>query len=116
MQEVAVTQFDVLEEDKVLDQLNLRFSGIGDITVTIKYNGKTITEVLTEETGFDLTFKEYGKYSVTFTDSMGTLGTGEFDYQKPPNTSSTLLIVFSAILVGGIVAFVLVSRGKMKTR
>lgn len=117
MQEVAVTQYDVYDDsDKVIDQLNLRFSGIGDITVTIKVNGKTSTQVLTSETGFDLIFKEYGKYSVTFTDSMGTLGTGEFDYQKPPNTSSTLLIVFSCILVGGIVAFVLVSRGKMKTR
>lgn len=117
MQEVKVEQFDVYNEDKkIIDQLNLSFSGIGDITVTIKYNGKTITEVLTEETGYNLTFHEYGKYSVSFTDSMGTLGTAEFNYEKPPNTSSTLLIVFSGILVGGIVAFVVISRGKMKTR
>ena len=79
-------------------------------------SSKTTTEILNEETGFSLSFYEYGKYSVSFTDSMGTLGTAEFNYEKPPNTSSTLLIVFSGILVGGIVAFVLVSRGKMKTR
>lgn len=117
MQEVKVEEFDVLNEDKkVMDQLNLRFSGIGEIVVNITFNGKTTTEILNEETGFDLTFHEYGVYKVSFTDEMGTLGTGEFNYEKPPNTSSTLLIVFAGILVGGVVAFILVARGKMKTR
>ena len=117
MQEVKVEEFDVLNEDKkVMDQLNLRFSGIGEIVVNITFNGKTTTEILNEETGFSLSFYEYGKYTISFTDEMGTLGTGEFNYEKPPNTSSTLLIVFAGILVGGVVAFILVARGKMKTR
>ena len=117
MQEVKVEEFDVLNEDKkVIDQLNLRFSGIGEIVVNITFNGKTTTEVLNEETGFTLTFHEYGVYKVSFTDEMGTLGTGEFNYEKPPNTSSTLLFVFAGILVGGVVLFILVARGKMKTR
>ena len=117
MQEVMVEEFDVYNEDKkVADQLNLRFLGIGEIIVTIKFNGKTTTTTLNNETGYTLSFYEYGVYTVSFTDEMGTLGTGEFNYEKPPNTSSTLLIVFSGILVGGIVAFIVVSRGKMKTR
>ena len=56
------------------------------------------------------------KITISFTDSMGTIGSGVFEYEKPPNTSSTLLIVFALLLVAGIAIFIVSARGKMKTR
>ena len=118
MQEVLVEQFDMKEPDSdtILKQLNLRFLGIGNITATITVNGKTTVYELTEETGFELSFVDYGIYQVSFVDSMGTTHSEVFKYEKPVSMSSVILIVLVGIIVLAVVLFIVLSRGKLKTR
>lgn len=118
MQETKVEEGQVLGSDGKADttKLMLVFYGVGDITVTIQVNGTTSTQTLTEETGYALIFDEYGTYTVNFVDSMGTTGSGVFEWEKPVSASAKIMIVLVVIIVVAVVLFVVLARSKMKTR
>ncbi len=91
--------------------------GVGNLTVNVTFGGETITYDLNYEEGeYTLTFSDYGTYTVTLVDSIGTKTSATFSLTKKLNTSSILLIAFSALLLVIILVFVLLSRGTPKTR
>lgn len=97
-----------------LDVLGLRFYGVGDITVKVTYNSKTSTYNLAS--GSTLTFDDYGTYSVSIQDSMGTIGTYTFNYKKPVSVSAVIMIILVGVIALVVVLFVISSRGKVATR
>lgn len=118
MQETKVEEGVEYDKDgyEVGGQLVLDFYGIGDIEVTVTVNGKTEKTVLTEETGYRMIFKEYGTYKISFVDSMGTLGSATFPWEKPVSMSSVILIALLGVIALGIGIFIILARGKVKTR
>lgn len=116
MQQVSVEKVPVLDDDgnEISTSLQLKFYGVGQIDVEIEFDGEiTNYSIKSTET---LTFTEYGVYNVKVTDSMGTVGTYSYEIKKSLNTSAIVLIILSVLLVSMIVAFVLISRAKIKTR
>jgi hypothetical protein len=88
-----------------------------DITLSVTFNGVTTDYILNSENGQNtISFTEYGTYTVRLVDSMGTQTSGVFKYSKKLNTSALALIILSAIIVLAILAFIMISRGKVKTR
>lgn len=100
------------------DSITISCLGVGNLTAKISYNGGEEIEypLNSEEGDSTVTFYEYGTYTVTLVDSMGTTTSAVFTLSKKMNTSSILLIVFSAVILVVIVTFVLISRAKPKTR
>lgn len=116
MQQVAVEKVPVLDDDgnEITTSLQLKFYGVGQIEVEIEFDGEIKNySIQSTET---LTFTEYGVYNVKVVDSMGTVGTYSYEIKKSLNTSAIVLIILSVLLVSMIVAFVLISRAKIKTR
>lgn len=121
VQSVSMEQFDLVKEDggeKVsVPGLHLKVFGVGDITLSVTFNGVTTDYILNSEEGNNtISFTEYGTYTVRLVDSMGTQTSGVYKYAKKLNTSAIALIILSAIIVLAIVAFIMISRGKVKTR
>lgn len=114
MQAVKIEKIVVKEGEKTVDCLGLQFFGVGDLTVEITVNSSTTTYTL--QSGETLKFTEYGTYSVSLRDSMGTLGTEVFKYTKPVSVSAIILGVLVGIVILAIVLLVVSSRGKVKTR
>ena len=116
MQAVEIESVELKAEgsNNVLQQLNLKFNGIGDISVQVEYNGTTTNYSL--QSGDILSFTSYGVYTVTMTDSMGTTTTDTFNYAKPVSISSLLLIGLVGVVVLVVALFIISSRGKVQTR
>jgi hypothetical protein len=99
------------------DTLSIVCSGVGDLTVTVEFNGETSTYTLNSEEGRNsVTFSEYGTYKVRIVDSMGTETAGVFTLSKSLNTSAIVLIALSSVLALFIIVFILLARSKVKTR
>lgn len=116
MQLVKIEKIDIFAEgsDNVLDVLGLQFFGVGDISVAVTMN--SITTNYTLKSGEQLVFEEYGTYSVSIQDSMGTTGTAQFKFSKPVSFSAIALFALVGVVILIIVLFVISSRGKLKTR
>ena len=116
MQLVKMEQIEIIKEgtDKALNVLAIQFHGVGDIKVKVTVN--SITTDYTVQSGENLIFENYGEYSVSIQDSMGTTATAEFSFQKPTSVSAIILIALVCVLILAIVLFVIASRGKVSTR
>lgn len=114
MQSVKMEEVTLDDNDENADYLNIRFYGIGEIKVTVSVNSATTT--YTVKSGQMLTFQNYGTYSIAIEDSMGTVGTAVFPFEKPVSTSAIIMIVLVGIIAVAIVLFIIASRGKVKTR
>ena len=114
MQAVKIEKVDIVENGEALKVLGVKFQGVGDIEVEVTVNSQV--QKYTLKSGDTLKFENYGIYSFSIKDSMGTTGTLVIDYSKPVSTSAVILIVLVGVLVLAIVLFIVASRGKMKTR
>ncbi|MBQ8212315.1 MAG: hypothetical protein IJZ27_07300, partial [Treponema sp.] len=114
MQAVKIEKVDIVENGETLKVLGVKFQGVGDIEVEVTVNSQVQKHTL--KSGDTLKFENYGIYSFSIKDSMGTTGTLVIDYSKPVSTSAFILIVLVGVLVLAIVLFIVASRGKMKTR
>ena len=116
MQQVKIEKVDIFEDgsDTASNVLGLQIWGIGDITVKVTVN--SITTEYTVTSGEKLIFENYGVYTVSVQDSMGTTGTAEFSWQKPTSVSAIILIVLVGVIVLAVVLFIIASRGKVSTR
>ena len=105
------------ENEKVPDGVYLKVYGVGDITVTLTFNGNTETFILNSENGDNIISRtEYGKYDIKIVDSMGTEASYSIDFKKKLNTSALVLIVLGSIIGGCVLLFVMKARGKVATR
>lgn len=119
MERVSIEQFKrVAEKDeKIGDEINLRFYGVGTLTVQIKINGKTLSYKLNSEKGKNtIRLTEYGTYEVRLVDSMGTQTSQSYTLKKQLNISAIVLIILSVLLIAIISIFILRARGKLATR
>lgn len=117
MQQVEIRSSKIAATKETPATFVLDFYGIGNISVEVTTGGETTKYSLNSEAGNGrLTFTDYGKYSVSMTDSMGTTTSGVFEFKQPTNASTIVLIVLSSVIVAIIVIFVLCVRGKVKTR
>jgi hypothetical protein len=121
VQAVILERYELIikdgSEETVVPGLHLRVYGVGDITLDVTYNGVTTSYTLNSEIGQNtISFYDYGSYTVKMVDSMGTQTAGVYKYSKKLNTSALALILLSSLLVLIILVFVLVARGKIKTR
>lgn len=117
MQQVKIEKVDIYDEgstDTILNVLGIEFSGVGDITVKVTVN--SITTEYTVQSGERLIFENYGVYTVSIQDTMGTTATAEFSWLKPTSVSAIILIVLVGVIVLAVVLFIIASRGKVSTR
>lgn len=114
MQSVAIEQVEFGEDSEDEGKLGLQFFGIGEILVKVTVN--SVTTTYTVKSGETLAFEEYGTYSVSIEDSIGTFDTQIFQHSKPANTSTIVLIILVGVIVLAVVLFIISSRGKVKTR
>jgi hypothetical protein len=117
MQLVSIEKVDIYDEgstDSILNVLGIEFRGVGDINVKVTVN--SITTEYTVQSGERLIFENYGVYTISIQDSMGTTTTAEFSYLKPTSVSAIILIVLVGVIVLAIVLFILAARGKVSTR
>lgn len=97
--------------------ISVAFYGVGDINVAVTFNGKTENYVLNSETNNNvLSFYEYGTYTFTMVDSMGTTTSNSFTLKQSLNTSAIVLIVLSAVILLFIIIFILRARGKVHAK
>ncbi|MBQ8425845.1 MAG: hypothetical protein IJX17_07530 [Clostridia bacterium] len=97
--------------------LTITCLGIGDITVEVASESEVTTYILnSEKEDSTINISEYGFYTVTLIDSMGTSTVGTYDFAKKMNTSTLILIGVSAFVAVAIGLFILSVRGKVKTR
>ncbi|MBQ4541408.1 MAG: hypothetical protein IJA23_01005, partial [Clostridia bacterium] len=105
------------ENEKVPDGVYLKVYGVGDITVTLTYNGVSETFILnSEEDNNIISRTEYGKYEIKVVDSMGTTASYSVNFKKKLNTSALVLIVLGSIIGTCVLLFVMKARGKVATR
>ncbi len=117
MQQVNIVSTKVAASGEAPASIVFDFFGIGDITVEVTFNGITKQHTLNSEKGNGrLTFSDYGTYSITMVDSMGTRTSGDFEFKQPVNASTIVLIVLSSVIALVVVLFILRVRGKVKTR
>ena len=91
--------------------------GVGDMVVNVTFNDVTTTYNLNSENGNStIAVTEYGTYTVSFSDSMGTSTTGTFKYAKKMNISTIILISLSSFIAVAVIVFIISVRGKVKTR
>lgn len=105
------------ENEKIPDGVYLKIYGVGDITVTLTYNGNTEVFTLNSELGNNIISRtEYGKYDIKIVDSMGTETIYSTTLKKKLNNSAVILIVLSSIIGGCVLLFVMKARGRIATR
>lgn len=105
------------DDEKIPAGVYLKVYGVGDITVTLTYNGVTEVFILNSETGNNAIDRtEYGTYVIKIVDSMGTETTRTIEFKKGLNTSAIILIVLSSIIGTVVALFVVRARGKVATR
>lgn len=105
------------ENEKIPDGVYLKVYGVGDITVTLTYNGVSETFILNSEEGNNIISRtEYGKYEIKVVDSMGTTSSYSVNFKKKLNTSALALIVLGSIIGTIVLLFVMKARGKVATR
>ncbi len=105
------------ENEKVPDGVYLKVYGVGDITVTLTFNGITETFILNSENDNNtISRTEYGKYDIKIVDSMGTEASYSINFKKKLNTSALVLIVLGSIIGTVVLLFVMKARGKVATR
>lgn len=113
MQQVSLT-FKVNEDAKTLVITCL---GVGDMVVDVTFNNLTTTYNLnSEQNNSTISVTEYGTYTVSLKDSMGTSTVSSYKYAKKMNISTIILISLSAVVVLAVVIFIVSVRGKVKTR
>ncbi len=105
------------DNEKIPDGVYLKVYGVGDITVTLTYNGTTEVFTLNSEAGDNIISRtEYGYYDIKIVDSMGTQSSYSINFKKGLNTSALVLIVLSAIIGTCVLLFVMKARGRVATR
>lgn len=115
MQAVKIARVEVGDgSGNKVKVLGVQFFGVGNINVEISVNSST--QNYTVKSGEVLTFEEYGTYTFTIEDSMGTVGAEVIKYPKPVNTSVVIMIGLIGVIVLAVVLFIISSRGKVKTR
>lgn len=113
MQQVSLT-FKVNEDAKTLVITCL---GVGDMVVDVTFNNLTTTYNLnSEQNNSTISVTEYGTYTVSLKDSMGTSTVSSYKYAKKMNISTIILISLSAVVVLAVVIFIVSVRGKVRTR
>lgn len=114
MQAVAIEEVEFGEDSEDEGKLGLKFLGIGDIIVKVTVN--SVTTTYNVKSGDVLAFEEYGTYSVSIEDSIGTFDTKTFKHSKPVSTSAIILVALIGVIVLAVALFVISSRGRVKTR
>lgn len=105
------------DDEKIPAGVYLKVYGVGDITVTLTYNGVTEVFTLNSEIGNNTIDRtEYGTYVIKIVDSMGSETTKTVVFKKGLNTSAIILIVLSSIIGTVVALFVVKARGKVATR
>ena len=115
MQQVNITH--VINEDNTA--ITFIFQGVGNMTVYINRSGEELVYRFNSEKGNNtITFTEYASYSITLIDSMGTTPGEPYkvNFAKKLNTSALILIILSSIIAASIAAFIILVRGRVKTR
>lgn len=115
MQTVNISHY--LNEDNTA--ITFTFLGVGDMTVYITRGSEELVYTFNSENRNNtITFTEYANYTITLVDSMGTTPNEPYNinFAKKLNTSAIILIVLSSIIVLAIVAFIVIVRGRIKTR
>ena len=95
-------------------EVKLTLYGVGDLTVTINQNGSTQTQVL--ENGSTITLNSAGKYYVEVTDQMNTKVAKSFKIGVSMNTATIFLIIIGALLLAGIILFIVKNRARMSVK
>ena len=113
----GMEQVDIKVEARTSNSISIGFYGVGDLKVTVTINGETYTETLNSETGNNiLTYEEFGTYTCTIEDSMGTYGTAKFTLTKSLNTSAIVLISLSSVIAVFVIVFILRARGRVRAK
>ncbi len=116
LKQVSMEKITLSEDGKnEIPGLHLEFKGVGNITVTINHDGNIEERVLTPDNR-RISLTEYGKYTITMVDSMGTTTTNTYSYNKPLNASTIILIVLSSVILVVVVVFLVLVRKRIKTR
>lgn len=114
---ISKTTIKTSDENADTSGLHIQVQGVGDMIVTVTFNGEqTVYNLNSEKKNSILSFKEYGTYHIHVVDSMGYESSGSFSYEKTLNFSDLAIIILSVLLVTIIAVFILVARGKVKTR
>lgn len=120
IKKVAIEEYEkepANDDEKIPAGVYLKVYGVGDITVTLTYNGVTEVFTLNSETGNNTIDRtEYGTYVIKIVDSMGSETTKTVVFKKGLNTSAIILIVLSSIIGTVVALFVVKARGKVATR
>lgn len=116
--DISKTTITSTDEKADTSGLHILVQGVGDMVVTVTFNGEKSTYYCNSERKLNnvLTFKEYGTYHIHVVDSMGYESSRSFSYEKTLNFSDLAIIILSVLLVTIIAVFILVARGKVKTR
>lgn len=114
MQAVSIEEVEFGEDSENEGKLGLKFLGIGDIIVKVTVN--SVTTTYSVKSGDVLAFEEYGTYSVSIEDAIGTFDTKTFKHSKPVSTSAIILVALVGVVVLAVALFVISSRGRVKTR
>lgn len=115
VQSVNISHF--INEDNTA--ITFSFLGVGNMTVYITRGNENLVYTFNSERGYNaITFTEYANYTITLVDSMGTTPSEAYtiNFAKKLNTSALILIILSSIIVAAIAAFIIIVRGRIKTR
>lgn len=120
IKKVSIEEYEKVatkDDEKIPAGVYLKVYGVGDITVTLTYNGVTEVFTLNSEVGNNTIDRtEYGTYVIKIVDSMGSETTKTVVFKKGLNTSAIILIVLSSIIGTVVALFVIKARGKVATR
>ena len=92
--------------------VTLTIRGVGDITVVV--NG--VKQPGTIQNGGKITLTDSGNYNVKITDALGVSKDINFTIGIKMNTASVALIVVGALLVAGVIFFIMKNRGRAKVK
>jgi len=113
VQQVSIT-YETDEKNLVL---TIECLGVGDMILTVTGNDKVMEYNLnSEEQNGIISISEYGNYTFTLVDSMGTTATSTYNFAKKMNTSTLILIGVSSFIALAIALFIFSVRGKVRTR
>jgi len=99
----------------VSGSVTLYIYGVGDISVQI-IEGGNVKPPQTLKNGNPLTIENAGNYKVIITDEMGVSATKTFTIGVKVNGASIAIIVIGAVLLAGILFFIIRSRSRVSVK